>query len=80
MDNKMLSNEQQVTLRFQMIYGTAITAVALVVFWASTYVWTIDLRFCMFLTMIILALTWLKDGLIMLADVAIVVMKLKRSG
>ena len=72
------TKDEETTIRFQLAFGTAMIAVAMVVFWAASRFQTVDLRFAFLFVTVILALTWLRDGLIMLSDVAINIMKMRQ--
>lgn len=74
---KILTSEQETTVRFQLAYGVGMIIVSLVVFWICSQIFTADLKYAVLAIGVILALTWMRDGLMMLADVAINIMKLK---
>jgi len=71
------TKEQETTIRFQILFGIAMITVALVLFWAASQFQTVDLRFAFLFVTVMLALTWLRDGLTMMADIFIVIMKMR---
>ena len=72
---KLLTREEQTTVRFQLAYGTGMIAVALVTFWICSQIFTVDLKYAVLAIGAIVALGWLRDGLMLLADVSISIMK-----
>jgi hypothetical protein len=72
-----LSEEQSNTIRFQLIFGLGGLCVALATFWVGSTYNIIDLRFGFLFICVIAASKWMMDSLVMLADVFIVIMKLK---
>jgi len=72
-----ITGEAATTIRFQILFGTAMITVALVLFWAASQFQTVDLRFAFLFVTVMLALTWLRDGLTMMADVFITIMKVR---
>jgi hypothetical protein len=72
-----ITGEQATTIRFQILFGTSMIAVALVLFWAASQFQTVDLRFAFLFVAVMLALTWLRDGLTMVADVFIIILKVR---
>jgi hypothetical protein len=73
-----ITSEQATTIRFQILFGTAMIAVALVLFWAASQFQNVDLRFAFLFVTVMLALTWLRDGLTMMADVFIIILKMRQ--
>lgn len=72
---KLLTREEQTTVRFQLAYGTGMIAVALVTFWICSQIFTVDIKYTVLAIGAIVALGWLRDGLMLLADVSISIMK-----
>lgn len=72
---KLLTREEQTTVRFQLAYGTGMIAVALVTFWICSQIFTVDIKYAVLAIGAIVALGWLRDGLMLLADVSISIMK-----
>jgi hypothetical protein len=72
---KLLTREEQTTVRFQLMYGTGMIAVALVTFWICSQIFTVDLKYAILAIGAIVALGWLRDGLMLMADVYISIMK-----
>lgn len=72
-----LTAEQETTIRFQIIFGLASLCVSLAIFWVASSFNIIDLRFGFLFLCVVVAAKWLLDGLTMLADVFIVIMKWK---
>ena len=72
---KLLTREEQTTVRFQLAYGTGMIAVALVTFWICSQIFTVDIKYAVLAIGTIVALGWLRDGLMLLADVSISIMK-----
>jgi hypothetical protein len=72
---KLLTGEEQTTVRFQLAYGTGMIVVALITFWICSQIFTVDIKYAVLAIGAIVALGWLRDGLMLLADVAISIMK-----
>ena len=72
---KLFTRDQETTVRFQLAYGTGMIIVALITFWICSQIFTVDIKYAVLAIGIILALTWFRDGLMILADVAINIMK-----
>jgi hypothetical protein len=72
-----LTEEQNNTIRFQLIFGLGSLCVALAIFWVGSTFNIIDLRFGFLFLCVVIAAKWLLDGFTMLADVFIVIMKWK---
>ena len=71
----IFSKEEETTMRFQLIFGLIGLAVAMVGFWAASQFNTVDLRYGFLFACVLVSITWLKESLFMLADVAINIMK-----
>lgn len=71
----IFSKEEETTIRFQLIFGLIGLIVAMVAFWAASQFNTVDLRYGFLFACVLVAITWLKESLFMLADVAINIMK-----
>lgn len=71
----IFSKEEETTIRFQLIFGLIGLVVAMVAFWAASQFNTVDLRYGFLFACVLVAITWLKESLFMLADVAISIMK-----
>ena len=71
----IFSKEEETTMRFQLIFGLIGLAVALVAFWAASQFDTVDLRYGFLFACVLVAITWLKESLFTLADVAINIMR-----
>jgi len=76
---KLFSDEQNTTIRFQLAYGTGMIAVALITFWICSQIFTVDIKYAVLAIGAIVALGWLRDGLMLLADVSISIMKNRES-
>lgn len=72
-----LTEEQSTTIRFQLIFGLFCLCVALAIFWVASTYNVIDLRFGFLFLCVVIAGKWMLDGLVMLSDVFIVIMKWK---
>lgn len=70
-----LTSEQETTIRFQIIFGLGLLAVSMLAFFIVSQVWTMDIRYVVLSIGALVAIGYLKDALMMLADVAIVIMK-----
>jgi FtsH-binding integral membrane protein len=71
----IFSKEEETTMRFQLIFGLIGLAVALVGFWAGSQFDTVNLKYGFLFVCVLVSITWLKESLFMLADVAINIMK-----
>jgi hypothetical protein len=74
----LLNPEQQNTIRFQLAYGVGMLGIALVTFWVCSQYQTVDLRYAFFFVSALVALTWLLNGLTMLSDVFITLLKIRQ--
>ena len=70
-----ITGEQATTIRFQLLYATGLLAIALLGFFVTSQVWVMDLKYVIFAIGGLVAIGFLKDSLIMFADVFIVIMK-----
>jgi hypothetical protein len=71
----IFSKEEETTMRFQLIFGLIGLAVAMVGFWAASQFLTVDLKYAFLFVCVLVSVSWLKESLFMLADVAINIMK-----
>ncbi len=71
----IFSKEEETTIRAQLIYGTGMLLVSLVIFWAASNYSTVDLRYGFLFTCVLLAVTWMLNGFTTLADVYINIIK-----
>lgn len=71
----IFTKEEETTIRAQIIYGTGMLLVSLVTFWAASTYATVDLRYAFLFTCVLLAVTWMLNGLTCLADVYINIIK-----
>ena len=74
---KFFTSEETTTVRFQLAYGVGMIIIALVTFWIASGVFTADIRYVVLAIGAIIAIRWLMDGLTMLSDVSINIMKMK---
>lgn len=72
-----LNKEQEITIRYQLIFGVAGLCVALAAFWVGSTYNIIDLRFGFLFLCVLMAGKWMLDALLMLSDVFVVIMKIK---
>jgi hypothetical protein len=72
-----LNEEQETTIRYQLIFGLAGLCVALATFWVGSTYNIIDLRFGFLYLCVVLAGKWMLDSFVMLSDVFVVIMKIK---
>jgi len=70
-----ITGEAATTIRFQLLYATGLLAIALLAFFVTSQVWVMDLKYVLFAIGALVAIDYLKDSLIMFADVFIVIMK-----
>lgn len=73
-----ITGEQATTIRFQLIFGLGFLAVSMLAFFIVSQVWTMDLKYVVLSIGALVAIGYLKDALMMLADVAIVIMKTRQ--
>jgi hypothetical protein len=72
---KIFNDEENTTIRFQLAYGTGMIVVALITFWICSQIFTVDIKYAVLAIGAIVALGWFRDGLMLLADVSISIMK-----
>lgn len=70
-----ITGEQATTIRFQIIFGLGLLAVSMLAFFIVSQVWTMDIRYVVLSIGALVAIGYLRDALMLLADVAIVIMK-----
>ena len=70
-----ITGEAATTIRFQIIFGLGLLAVSMLAFFIVSQVWTMDLRYVVLSIGALVAIGYLRDALMLLADVAIVIMK-----
>jgi uncharacterized Tic20 family protein len=70
------TEEQSTTIRFQIAFAVFSIVVSLVLFWAASTYASVDLRYGFLFLAVMLALVYLKEGLIIFADVFIVITKM----
>ena len=70
----IFTKEEETTMRFQLIFGLIGLAVAMVSFWAASQFDTVNLKYGFLFVCVLVAITWLKESLFMLADVSISIM------
>jgi len=75
--NEELNKEQEMTIRYQLIFGLFGLIVALAAFWVGSTYNIIDLRFGFLFLCVLVAGKWMLDSLMMLSDVFMVIMKIK---
>ena len=73
-----ITGEQATTIRFQLLYATGLLAIALLGFFVVSQSWTMDIRYVVFAVGALVAIAYLKDSLIMFADIFIVIMKMRQ--
>ena len=73
-----LTKEEETTVRFQVLFGVIGLAIALVAFWGASQFATVDLRYGFLFVCVLVAITWLKESLFLLADVFINILKMRR--
>ena len=75
---EILTGEQETTVRFQLAYGVGMIIVSLVTFWIVSNVFTVDIKYAVLAIGAIVALAWMRDGLMILADVFINILKMRK--
>jgi uncharacterized membrane protein len=72
-----ITGEQATTIRFQLLYATGLLAIAMLGFFVVSQSWTMDIRYVVFAVGALISIAYLKDALIMFADIFIVIMKMR---
>jgi hypothetical protein len=73
-----ITGEAATTIRFQIIFGLGLLAISMLAFFIVSQVWTMDIRYVVLSIGALVAISYLRDALMMLADVAIVIMKTRQ--
>jgi hypothetical protein len=70
-----ITGEAATTIRFQILFGVGMLGISMLAFFIISQVWTMDLKYIVLAIGALVAIGYLRDALMMLADVAIVIMK-----